>query len=118
MNNIQGGDVTCYIREVQALAPQFSNSPWTPLAKDLPGLIYHQRAQSNEFWLRAATRTVFLTIRHAFSLNIRGSDGFVTAADSKVTYKGNGINGPTTACKIYRSGSLHFAIAGMRFLAS
>ena len=29
MNNIQGGHVTCYICEVQALAPQFSNSPWT-----------------------------------------------------------------------------------------
>jgi hypothetical protein len=23
--------------------------------EDLPGLIYHQRAQSNDFWLRAAT---------------------------------------------------------------
>ena len=31
MNNIQGGHVTCYICEVQALAPQFSNSPWTRL---------------------------------------------------------------------------------------
>ena len=29
MNNIQGGHVTCYICEVQAFAPQFSNSPWT-----------------------------------------------------------------------------------------
>jgi hypothetical protein len=28
-----------------------------------PGPIYHQRAQSNEFWLRAATRTSFFTIR-------------------------------------------------------
>jgi hypothetical protein len=26
-------------------------------------LIYHQRAQSNDFWLRAATRTSFLTVR-------------------------------------------------------
>jgi hypothetical protein len=29
MNNIQGGHVTCYVCEVQALAPQFGNSPWT-----------------------------------------------------------------------------------------
>jgi hypothetical protein len=32
-------------------------------SKRPPGLIYHQRAQSNEFWLRAATRMNFLTIR-------------------------------------------------------
>jgi hypothetical protein len=31
--------------------------------KDLPGLIYHQRAQSNEFSLQAVTGTSFLTIR-------------------------------------------------------
>jgi hypothetical protein len=37
--------------------------PGTPMAKDLPGLIYHQRAQSNEFWLRAATRASFFTKR-------------------------------------------------------
>jgi Proteasome subunit len=48
-------------------------------------------------------------------VGIRGRDGFVIAADSKVTYKGNGINGPATACKIYRSGSLYFAIAGMAY---
>ena len=36
MNNIQGGDVTCYICEVQALAPQFSNSPWTGSTKPTP----------------------------------------------------------------------------------
>jgi hypothetical protein len=29
MNNIQRGHVTCYICWIQALAPQFSNSPWT-----------------------------------------------------------------------------------------
>src|SRR5271166_6047853 len=34
----------------------------TPLAKDLPGLIFHQHAQSNDFWLRGATRTSFLAI--------------------------------------------------------
>ena len=33
-----------------------------PLAKDLAGLIYHQRAQSNEFLLSAATGTSFFTI--------------------------------------------------------
>jgi hypothetical protein len=31
--------------------------------KTPPGLICHQRAQSNEFLLRAATRTSFLAIR-------------------------------------------------------
>src|SRR5437773_4591472 len=35
----------------------------TSLAKDLPGLIYHQRAQSNDFWLMAPTRTSSLTKR-------------------------------------------------------
>jgi hypothetical protein len=33
------------------------------LARDLPGPIYHQREQSTEFWLRAATGTSYLTIR-------------------------------------------------------
>jgi hypothetical protein len=33
------------------------------MAGGLPGLIYHQRAQSNEFLLRAVTGTSFLTIR-------------------------------------------------------
>jgi hypothetical protein len=28
-----------------------------------PGPDFHQRAQSNDFWLRAATRAIFLTIR-------------------------------------------------------
>jgi hypothetical protein len=46
-------------------------------------------------------------------IGIRGRDGFVVAAESKVTYRGNGINGSATVCKIYRSGSLYFAIAGM-----
>jgi hypothetical protein len=35
----------------------------TPLARDLPGLICHQCAQSNELWLMAATRRSFLTMR-------------------------------------------------------
>jgi hypothetical protein len=46
-------------------------------------------------------------------IGIRGKDGFVIAADSKVTYKGHGVNGPATACKIFRSGNLYFALAGM-----
>jgi hypothetical protein len=33
------------------------------LAKDLPGLIHHQHTQSNDFWIGAATRTNFLTLR-------------------------------------------------------
>ena len=36
------------------------------MPKDLPGLIYHQRALSNEFLLRAATGTSFLTVRSQF----------------------------------------------------
>ena len=36
------------------------NLPWQ---KDLPRLIYHQRAQSNDFWLMAPTRASFLTKR-------------------------------------------------------
>ncbi len=31
--------------------------------KSAAGPIYHQRAQSNDFWLRAATRASFFTIR-------------------------------------------------------
>ncbi len=46
-------------------------------------------------------------------IGIRVKDGFVIAADSKVTYKGVGAKGPTTACKIFRSGRFYFAIAGM-----
>src|SRR5215472_5716096 len=40
-------------------------------AQDLPGLIYHQRAQSNEFLLRAVTGTSFLTIRVLYWTNRR-----------------------------------------------
>src|SRR5206468_12096100 len=35
----------------------------------------------------------------------------VIAADSKATYRGE--PGPATVCKIYQSGSLYFAIAGL-----
>jgi hypothetical protein len=35
------------------------------------------------------------------------------ATDSKVLYRGAGIKGPETVCKIYRSGDLYFAVAGM-----
>jgi hypothetical protein len=37
--------------------------PGNASGKRPPGLIYHQRAQSNDFWLRVATRTSFLTKR-------------------------------------------------------
>src|SRR6266478_2118225 len=36
--------------------------PRISTGKAPPGPIYHQRTQSNEFWLRAATRTSFFTI--------------------------------------------------------
>src|SRR6266481_2579174 len=37
--------------------------PGISSGKRPPGLIYHQRAQRNDFWLRAATRANFLTTR-------------------------------------------------------
>jgi hypothetical protein len=60
-------------------APPVINTPWeSPLAKDVPGLIYHQRAQSNDFWRRAAIRTSFLTTRRhrcdVFALFLSGVD--------------------------------------------
>jgi hypothetical protein len=39
--------------------------PGLPLAKDLPGLTYHQQALSNDPSLRAGTGSSFLTIRVA-----------------------------------------------------
>jgi hypothetical protein len=39
--------------------------PGNSLAKDLLDLIYRQRVQDNEFFLRLATRTSFLTITGA-----------------------------------------------------
>lgn len=41
----------------------------------------------------------------------RGPRYVVIAADSKPTYRGE--QGPATICKIYQSGSLYFAIAGL-----
>jgi hypothetical protein len=35
------------------------------------------------------------------------------ATDSKIVYRGAGIKGPETVCKVYRSGDLYFAVAGM-----
>jgi hypothetical protein len=43
----------------------------------------------------------------------RSPSGFMIATDSKVVYRGAGIKGPETVCKIYRSGELYFAVAGM-----
>jgi hypothetical protein len=40
-------------------------------------------------------------------------DVFVIGADIKVAYKGRGIKGPRTVCKIYRAGRVYFAISGM-----
>jgi hypothetical protein len=48
-------------------------------------------------------------------VGIRVADSFVIAADSKVTYKGPDSRGPATLCKIYQSGPLYFALAGMAF---
>lgn len=44
---------------------------------------------------------------------IRFKNGFVIAADSKVSYPGQGIKGPTTVCKIYRSGKFYFTFSGL-----
>jgi hypothetical protein len=43
----------------------------------------------------------------------RSPSGFMIATDSKVLYRGAGIKGPETVCKVYRSGDLYFAVAGM-----
>jgi hypothetical protein len=42
---------------VRSRSAHILRMPGTPLAKDLPGLIYHQRVQRKDFWLEAATRT-------------------------------------------------------------
>jgi hypothetical protein len=43
----------------------------------------------------------------------RSPSGFMIATDSKVVYRGAGIKGTETVCKVYRSGDLYFAVAGM-----
>jgi len=43
----------------------------------------------------------------------RSPSGFMIATDGKVVYRGAGIKGTETVCKIYRSGGLYFAVAGM-----
>ena len=48
-------------------------------------------------------------------VGIRVPDGFVIAADSKVMYREPESRGPATLCKIYQSGPLYFALAGMAF---
>jgi len=45
-----------------SLSAHILRMPGISTCKALPGPIYHQRAQSNEFWLRTATRTSFFTI--------------------------------------------------------
>jgi hypothetical protein len=47
-------------------------------------------------------------------VGVRGFDGFILAADSKVVY-GPGDFGPPTTCKIFSSGPLYFALAGFAF---
>ena len=44
---------------------------------------------------------------------LRQKDVFVMGADSKATYRGKGINGPRTVCKVYRAGRVYFAISGL-----
>jgi hypothetical protein len=51
-------------------------------AGNLLGLIYRQHTQSNDFWIGAATRTIFLTIRHTaepISAYLSGIDGILLA---------------------------------------
>ncbi len=48
-------------------------------------------------------------------VGLREKNVFVIGADSKVTYRGKGIKGPETACKIYQSGPIYFAIAGLAY---
>src|SRR6266480_1712495 len=70
------------------------NLPWQ---KALPGLIYHQRAQRNEFWLRARTRTSFFTIRGHASVQLQpdhvpSSTGRYSSANVNPTLKSLGCN--------------------------
>jgi len=44
---------------------------------------------------------------------VRTSKSFIIAADSKPTYRG--APGPSTVCKIYRTGKLYFAISGLDY---
>lgn len=46
-------------------------------------------------------------------IGLRLPDGFIIAVDSKVIYKGPGIQGPPTVCKIFQFGSLYFSFAGL-----
>jgi hypothetical protein len=52
------GSRSAYILRMPGICP----------GKRPPGPDFHQRAQSNDFWLRAATRTIFLTIRDRQSI--------------------------------------------------
>jgi hypothetical protein len=66
--------------------------------------------------IRFAVLVVAVSVPSAFGttlIGIRTTDGFVIAADSKVTYRGPGIAGPATVCKIYQTGPLYFALAGL-----
>jgi hypothetical protein len=53
------------------------------LAKDFPGLICHQRAQSNDFSLMAATRTIFLTLRDKSAIWLQAVSD-VNTAESRI----------------------------------
>jgi hypothetical protein len=44
---------------------------------------------------------------------LRQKDAFVIGADSKATYRGKGVNGSRTVCKVYRAGRVYFAISGL-----
>ncbi|MFZ0860036.1 MAG: hypothetical protein WCA27_22465 [Candidatus Sulfotelmatobacter sp.] len=46
-------------------------------------------------------------------VGLRQKDLFVIGADSKATYRGKGIKGPETVCKIYQAGRVYFAISGL-----
>jgi Cyclic nucleotide-binding domain len=58
----EGGSIKVHGTVDHGLTISTLRMPGNSLAKDLPGLIYQQRAQGNDFWLRAATSTSFLTI--------------------------------------------------------
>jgi hypothetical protein len=63
-----------------------------------------------------ATLILAISVPCAFATTLIGlhlPDGFIIAVDSKVTYKGTGIQGPPTVCKIFQSGSLYFAFSGL-----
>jgi hypothetical protein len=67
-------------------------------------------------WLHLAILILIVCVPTTLAtivVGVRALDGFIIATDSKATYGPGIIKGPAAVCKIYQSGSLYFAIAGL-----